>query len=374
MSVPLIDLTEQHAALRSELSAAFDRVLATSGFVGGPEVQGFESEFASYCEVEHAVGVANGTDALALALRALDIGPGVAVAVPSFTFAATAEAVCHVGARPLFVDIDPTTFTMDPGALRRAIAASSLPVRAVIPVHLYGQCADMDEIDAIAAEHELAVVEDAAQAHGARYRGRRAGSLGTVACFSFYPTKNLGALGDGGALTCHDAALAARLRELRDHGQREKYLHATVGFNSRLDALQAAALRIKLRHLDTWNDRRRAAAQLYDQCFADLAGIRAPVTAAGREHVYHLYVIRSAARDDLRHYLQERGIGSAIHYPVALHQQKAFRFAADGTLPVAEQATREVLALPMYPEIGPAAVQAVCETVAAWAHHQGAQR
>lgn len=367
MAVPLIDLSEQHAALRGEFQAAFKRVLATSGFIGGPEVEGFEREFATYCEVEHAIGVANGTDALALALRALGIGAGDAVAVPTFTFAATAEAVCHVGARPCFVDIDPVTFTIDPTALRRVMAASGLPVKAVIPVHLYGQCADMDAIDAVAAENGLAVIEDAAQAHGARHRGRRAGGLGHAACFSFYPTKNLGALGDGGALTCRDAALAARLRELRDHGQREKYLHASVGFNSRLDALQAAALRIKLRHLDDGNQRRRAVARRYGEGLAGVPGITLPVTAAAREHVYHLYVIRSDARDDLRRHLQRQGIGNAIHYPVALHQQEAFRFAADGRLPVAEQAAREVLALPMYPEISHSAVDQVCEAVRAWA-------
>ncbi len=368
MSVTLMDLREQHAALHDELVAAFEGVLATSIFVGGEPVESFENAFAAYCEVGHAIGVANGTDALALALRALRIGPGAAVAVPAFTFAATAEAVCHVGAVPVFVDVDPDTLTMDPESLRATLQHSRLPVQAVIPVHLYGQPADIDPIRRLADDCGAVVLEDAAQAHGARYRDRRCGGLGRVAAFSFYPTKNLGALGDGGALTTNDAALAQRLRELRDHGQRQKYLHAVVGFNSRLDTLQAAALRIKLRHLDAWNSARQSLAARYRERLQGLPGISVLHTAAHNTHVYHLFVIRCRQRDMLRSFLQEHGIASAIHYPLALHQQEAFRSLGQGqeSFPVAERAATEVLALPMYPELTTAAVDTVSAGIAAW--------
>lgn len=285
MRIPAADLRAQHAVLQAPLEEVFRRVLESSTFVGGAEVDHFEHEFAAYCEVPHAVGVANGTDALALALRALDVGPGAAVALPAFTFAATAEAVCHVGARPLFVDIDPQTFTLDPTALRRAVAGCPEPVRAILPVHLYGQTADMEAIRAVARHVNAAVVEDAAQAHGARYHGRRAGSLGDAATFSFYPTKNLGALGDAGAVTTHDATLARRIAQLRDHGQARKYEHDVVGFNSRLDALQAAVLRVKLQRLDAWNTRRRTLAAAYRAGLQGMPSVVLPPEAAGREHV-----------------------------------------------------------------------------------------
>lgn len=372
MPVAFIDLKAQHAALRDELVAAFERVTAASAFIGGSEVESFERDFAAYSEVGHAVGVANGTDALALALRGLGVGPGAAVAVPAFTFAATAEAVCHVGARVVFVDIEAPTFTMNAEALDAAIAASTVPVKAVIPVHLYGQPADMDAINAVARRHGIAVIEDAAQAHGARYREKRCGGLGTVACFSFYPTKNLGALGDAGALTTNDADLATRLRELRDHGQREKYRHAIVGFNSRLDGIQAAALRVKLRHLDDWNRHRQELAQHYAERLAAVPGIGLPPTAVSRRHVYHLFVIRCRQRDALRAHLQAQAIGTAIHYPLALHQQEAFRGVDTSrqSFPIAEQAAQEVLALPMYPELTESAVDVVCDAIAAWARDQ----
>jgi dTDP-4-amino-4,6-dideoxygalactose transaminase len=369
MRIPAADLRAQHAALREPLEEAFRRVLDSAAFVGGAEVERFEHEFATYCDVPHAIGVANGTDAIALALRALDIGPGDAVALPAFTFAGTAEAVCHVGARPLFVDIDLQTFTLAPDALQAAIGAADLSVRAVLPVHLYGQIADMDAIRSTARAVGAAVVEDAAQAHGARLHGRRAGSLGDLATFSFYPTKNLGALGDAGALTTHDADLARRVARLRDHGQGHKYEHDVIGFNSRLDALQAAVLRVKLRRLESWNARRRALAAAYRAALQDVPGIVLPREAPGHEHVYHLFVIRCPQRDALKEALAEAGIGSTIHYPIALHRQRAFGNLGyrAGAFPAAEAAAREVLALPLYPELPDDAVAEVCATVRAWA-------
>lgn len=367
MRIPAADLRAQHAALRSELTAAFERVLDSSAFIRGAEVEAFEREFATFCDVRHAVAVSNGTDALALALRALDIGRGDTVALPAFTFAATAEAVCHVGARPLLVDIDRKTFTLDPEALRVALRCDG--VRAVIAVHLYGQPAAMDEIATLAQECGAAVIEDAAQAHGARFAGRRAGGLGRMGCFSFYPSKNLGALGDAGAVTTDDAGLATRVALLHDHGQTGKYVHAVVGFNCRMDGLQAALLRVKLRHVDAWNVRRQALAALYRQALADVPGIVLPEAAAGREHVYHLFVVRCRDRDALYRDLTAAGIAAGVHYATPLHLQRAFAFLQHraGDFPAAESAAREVLALPLYPELRDEAVTAVCDTVRAWA-------
>ncbi|MBI3782636.1 MAG: DegT/DnrJ/EryC1/StrS family aminotransferase [Deltaproteobacteria bacterium] len=365
MRIPAADLRAQHAGLRDELIEAFRRVLDSSAFINGEDVAAFEREFAAFCAVPHAVAVANGTDALALALRVAGVGPGDAVALPAFTFAATAEAVCHVGARPVLVDVDPQTCNIDPQALRDSLRRER--VRALIPVHLYGQPAAMDDVVALAREHDAAtVIEDAAQAHGARYRGRRAGSLGTLACFSFYPTKNLGALGDAGAITTTNADLAERLRALRDHGQSRKYEHAVVGFNSRLDSIQAAALRIKLRHVDEWNRRRRVIAQRYRDELRDARGITLLTERAECEAVYHLFVVRCDERDSLRRYLDERGIATSIHYPIPLHAQPAFAAIAAGRFPQAELLARQVVALPMYPELSEASVEAVCLAVREW--------
>ncbi len=363
MHIPAANLRAQHDQLRAELTEAFRRVLDASAFIGGSEVQAFEREFAAYCGVGHAVGVANGTDALALALRALGVGVGGAVAVPAFTFAATAEAVCHVGARPVLVDIDPETFTLDPGALRRTLQAERGSVRAIVPVHLYGRVAAMDEIGAIAREVGAAVVEDAAQAHGAPYGGRRAGALATLGCFSFYPTKNLGALGDAGAVTTDDADLAARVALLRDHGQEGKYVHGIVGFNSRLDGLQAAMLRVKLQRLEQWNARRREIAAAYRAGLEGVTQITLPASVAG--HVYHLFVVRCRVRAALQAHLAAEGIATAVHYPLPLHLQKAFAELGyrAGDFPHAEGAAREVLALPMYPELSDVAVATVCSAV-----------
>lgn len=367
MRIPAANLRAQHDPLRQQLIDAFARVLDSSAFVGGADVAAFEREFAAYCGVEHTVGVANGTDALALALRAAQVGAGDLVALPAFTFAATAEAVYHVGARPLLVDVEPDTCNLDPRALRQALAKR--PVRAVMPVHLYGQPAAMDEINAAAESCGAVVIEDAAQAQGARYRGRRAGSLGSMACFSFYPTKNLGALGDAGAITTDDAVLADRLRRLRDHGQSAKYVHAEIGFNSRLDTVQAAALRIKLQHLDGWNERRRHLAALYQAGLRGLDRLRPLQTRAECEPVYHLFIVRCDDRDGLRVHLEAEGIGTSIHYPVPLHKQPAFADLGhgDGDFPVAEAVAREVIALPLYSELSAAEVDEVCAAVRAWA-------
>lgn len=367
MPVPGADLRSQYAPLRDDLLNAFARLLESGQFVLGPDVLAFEQEFAAYCEARHAVGVANGTDALVLALRALDVGPGDRVAVPDFTFAATVEAVCLVGARPVLVDIDPETFNLSVPALTAAVDRHGRSLRAVIPVHLYGRPAPMDEIVALASSVGAAVVEDAAQAHGARHRGRRAGALGSIACFSFYPTKNLGCAGDGGAVTTSDDALAAKVRLLRDHGQSAKYVHSTVGYNSRLDTIQAIVLRAKLPRLDAGNARRRALAALYAEKLAGLPGLRLPApAAAGDECVHHLYVVRCAERDALQSRLAAAGIATSIHYPRALHEQPAFSaFVDDGSFPAATAAAREVLALPCYPELDDASVDAVAAAVRA---------
>ncbi len=364
MRIPGADLSAQYAPLREDLLASFARLLDSAQFVLGPDVRAFEDEFAAYCGTKHAIGVANGTDALVLALRATGASPGDHVVVPAFTFAATAEAVCLVGARPVFVDIDPATFTLSVESFEAAVRQHGERLRAVVPVHLYGRPAAMEEIGARASSIGAAVIEDAAQAHGARYHGRRAGSLGNAGCFSFYPTKNLGAAGDGGAVTTDDDDVAQRLRRLRDHGQTGKYEHAVVGYNSRLDSLQAVVLRAKLPHLDAWNARRRAIAARYREGLADIPGVATPVEQEGAELVHHLYVIRSARRDTLQRELTDAGIATSVHYPRALHQQPAFlEFAAGQTFPAAEQAAREVLALPCYPELSDAAVDVVCDAV-----------
>lgn len=363
MRVPVARLQAQHERLRAELEAAFDRVLRAGSFVLGSEVEAFEQEFSRYCEVRETVAVNSGTDALILILRALDIGPGDRVAVPALTFAATAEAVCLTGAQPLVVDVEESTLTLDPGALERALRQTR--IRAVIPVHLYGHPADLDSITAMAHAHGAYVIEDAAQAHGARWHGKRVGGLGVAGAFSFYPTKNLGSLGDGGAVATNDLSLARRLRQLRDHGQESKYYHTLLGMNSRLDGLQAAFLRVKLPHLEQWNARRRTLAQFYRR---GLSGSRVVEPLSERyeaEAVYHQFVVRCPKREALRSFLAQRGIQTAVHYPIPVHLQPALSFLSQsvGSCPVAERAAREVLALPMYPELDDDEVRFVCETV-----------
>lgn len=357
MKVPLLDLRRQHERIAAEVRAAIERVLTTQYFVGGDEVSAFENEARVYLRVADVVACASGTDALWLALLASDIQPGDVVITTPFSFFATASAIARAGATPLFVDIDPQTFNLDPTLVRRELEAGrSYKLRAIEPVHLYGQCADMDALHDLAQEHKLIVLEDAAQAFGAAWRGRRAGALGTVAGFSFYPTKNLSAYGDGGAIATSDREIGERLRRLRNHGTRDRYFHEEMGWNSRLDAMQAAILRVKLKYIDQWNNERRQRADAYDRYFA-AAGLAGKVTLPKRlpeaHHIFHQYVIRVAERDRLRKFLAERGIITEIYYPLPLHLQKCFRYLGykEGDFPEAERASREVLALPIFPEL-----------------------
>ncbi|MDX2166961.1 MAG: DegT/DnrJ/EryC1/StrS family aminotransferase [Deltaproteobacteria bacterium] len=368
MPVPLLDLAAEYRALRPEIDAAVGRVIDRTAFIGGDEVGGFEAEFAAYLGAAHAVGCANGSDALELALQGLGIGAGDVVVTVPFTFAATIEAIVRVGARPLLVDIG-DDFTLDVDACAAALATPG--VRAIIAVHLYGQPADMQRLLPLARAHDVAVIEDAAQAHGATCTvdgmRRVSGTLGAVACFSFYPTKNLGAMGDAGAVVTGDAELAARMRLLAAHGEPTKYTHVIAnGRNSRLDGLQAAVLRIKLRHLDAWNTARRAVAARYDAGLRDLP-LTLPRVRPGVEHVYHQYVVRSRRRDALLAALATRGIGTGIHYPRPLHLQPGFAALGygPGAFPVSEAAAREVFSLPMSPFLGEAQIDDVIAAVRA---------
>lgn len=349
MAVPFLDLGAAYRELKPEIDAAVARVLESGWYILGPEVEAFEADWAAYCEARHAVGVANGLDALILALRALDIGAGDEVIVPSNTYIATWLAVSAVGARPVPVEPDPATHTIDPALIPAAITPRT---RAILPVHLYGCPADMDPILAIAAEHGLRVVEDGAQSHGARYKGRRIGSHGDVVCWSFYPGKNLGALGDGGAITTNDEAIARRIRTLGNYGSQKKYVNAEKGVNSRLDPLQAAILAVKLPHLDAWNDRRRAIALAYDDALGG-TGLSLPRAPNWAEHVWHLYVVRSPERDALQARLGEAGIGTLIHYPIPPHHQEAYQDLAPELppAPLAETLANELLSLPIGPHL-----------------------
>jgi dTDP-4-amino-4,6-dideoxygalactose transaminase len=351
--IPLVDLKANYQSIKSEVDAAIQRVVDSAAFILGDEVAEFEREFAAYCEANHCVAVASGTDALYLALRALDIGPGDEVITVGFSFIATALAISRTGATPVFIDIDPHTYTMDADQITAAITPRT---KAVLPVHLYGQPANMGPIVKLARAHGLAVVEDACQAHGATYRGRRVGSLGDAAAFSFYPGKNLGGYGDGGAVTTSRPDLFEKLQLLRNYGQRVKYQHLVKGENSRLDTLQAAVLRVKLRHLDDWNENRRKLAAVYDEAVS-LVGLPAPLRATGCEHVFHLYVSRVANRDDVVRALNQVGVGAGVHYPQAIHQTPAFREFWSQALPVSQRAAAEVFSLPIYPELSDSAIR-----------------
>jgi dTDP-4-amino-4,6-dideoxygalactose transaminase len=359
--IPLVDLKAQYAAIKPEIDAAIQAVVDSAAFIKGPPLRSFEAAFASFCGVRHAVGVQSGTAALHLALMACGIGPGDEVIVPSLTFIATAEMVGRLGGRPIFVDVDPRTCNLDPTAMRAAITDRTY---AVIPVHLYGQPADMDAIREVAQEHDLCVIEDAAQAHGAEYRGRRVGALGDVATFSFYPGKNLGAYGDAGALVTDDPEIADQMRLLRDHGRRSKYEHLVEGFNYRMDTLQAAVLEVKLAHLEAWNAARRRVAGLYRQALAGLP-VGLPYEAEGVRSVYHLFVIRTPGRDAVLDHLRSRGIGAGVHYPIPLHLQPAYAHLGyqRGDLPVSEAAAAEVLSLPIYPELKEAQIAEVAQAL-----------
>jgi len=348
--IPLVDLRAAQAEIADDLAPDLAHVMATAGFVGGEHVAAFEDEYAAFSGVRHCVGVGNGTDALELALRAVQAGSGTEVVIPANTFVATAEAVVRAGATPVLVDVDPDTLLIDP---ERVAAAVTPRTRAVVPVHLYGRLAEVDEVARAVEGRPVVVVEDAAQSQGAARNGICSGSAGTIAATSFYPGKNLGAAGDAGAVTTDDDDLARAVRLLGNHGSATKYVHDTLGFNSRLDALQAVVLRHKLRRLADWNDLRRAAARRYHELLADMAKLALPAPAVGTDHVWHLYVARVAERDRVLAHLNAQRIGAAIHYPVPVHLTGAFRGLAcgAGSFPVAEAAAQEILSLPMFPQI-----------------------
>lgn len=364
--VPLLDLRAQHATIREEMVAAMLRVVDSQKFILGEDVQKLEEEVAAYSQARHAIGCASGSDALSLALMALDVQPGDEVLTIPFTFFATAGAISRLGARPVFVDIEPESFNMDMNRVEDALRAHP-KVRAIIPVHLFGACADMDPLLSIARRHGIAIVEDAAQSIGSEYKNCRAGSMGDMGCLSFFPSKNLGGYGDGGMLTTNDPARAERLKALRIHGRTGKYIHRWVGINSRLDALQAAVLRVKFRHLDGWTARRQENAALYGKLLTSAKiPVRPPaVHPYQTRHVYNQYVIRCEQRDRLQGYLKERGIGSEVYYPLSLHLQECFADLGHkaGDFPVSERASEEVLALPVNPEVSAEDVAYISQTI-----------
>jgi dTDP-4-amino-4,6-dideoxygalactose transaminase len=348
--IPFLDLKAQYQSIKSEIDAAVLGVLASGQYILGEEVARLEQEFADYCNVKHAIAVNTGTSALHLSLLAAGVGHGDEVITVPFTFVATVSAICYTGARPVFVDVEPVTLTMDPAQLEAKITPRT---KAIIPVHLYGQMADMDAIKAIADHYRIPVIEDACQAHGAQYKGARAGSIGTSGCFSFYPGKNLGACGEGGIVVTNSDDQARTMRMLRDWGQEQRYHHLLKGFNYRMDTIQGAILRIKLRHLEAWTEARRAHGRRYSLLLGGSANLRTPVEITDRRHVYHVYAIRSRDRDELQRVLSAEGIQSGLHYPIPVHLQKAHADLGyqPGDFAISEVAAREVLSLPIYPEM-----------------------
>lgn len=361
MKVKFVDLPAQHKPLEAELKETFNRVLTNCSFVLGPEVEKFEKAFAAFLGVEHCVTVTNGTAALQLVLQGLGIGSGDEVITVAHTFIATAEAISAAGARPVFVDVDPVSYTMDPTKLEAAITSRT---KAIVPVHLYGQPAEMDAITAVAGKHRIPVIEDSCQAHGAYYKGRRAGSLGAAACFSFYPSKNLGACGEGGAVTTNDVALAKKVRMLRDHGSVKKYEHDFPAYNLRLEGIQGGVLAVKLPHLDGWNNNRRVLAARYGDLFAG-SKVVTPKEMPFAHHVYHLYIVLVEDREALKQALAEQGIETGLHYPIPLHLQKAYAYLGykKGDFPVSEHVAGHLLSLPMYAELPIEHVEHVAKTV-----------
>jgi dTDP-4-amino-4,6-dideoxygalactose transaminase len=358
--IPFIDLKKEYAEISEEVTLAMQRVVQSGWFILGEEFEGFEKEFSQYIGVKYGVGVNSGSDALFLVVKALGIGEGDEVVTVSHTFISTVDAVVRNGAKPVFVDVDPDTYCIDAAKIEHAITGKT---RAILPVHLYGHPADMGPIMEIAQKHKLCVIEDACQAHGAEYKGNKAGSIGTVGCFSFYPAKNLGAYGDGGIIVTNDEKLAEKLRMMRNYGQPKKYYHDFVGVNSRLDEIQAAILRVKLKHLDEWNERRVKIAKLYNKLFEDSD----VVTAAEKEyahHAYHLFVIRHKVRDKLQQYLLRNGIQAQVHYPIPVHKQKAYSDSVgDAQLPVTEKICSEILSLPIYPSLKNKELEYIVNTV-----------
>lgn len=364
MKVPLVDIQKQYLNLKEDLDRAVLRVMRRGDFILGKEEEKFEENFASFCQTKYAVGVASGLDALTLSLLSLGVGEGDEVIVPANTFVATTLAIARTGARPVLVDCDPSTFNIDPALLESKITPRT---RVILPVHLYGQPAAMDEINSLARRYHLKVVEDACQAHGAIYRGRRCGSMGDIGCFSFYPGKNLGAYGDGGCVVTDSRKIAEKIRVLRNYGSGKKYYHKEKGFNSRLDTIQAAVLNVKLRHLEEWNRRRRAAAARYTELLKDLPGLKTPAVPPGITPVFHLYVIRVDSRDRILNELHARGIGAGVHYPIPIHLLRCHRDLGyrRGDFPVTEKLSREILSLPIFPEITPAQIKYIASSLKA---------
>jgi dTDP-4-amino-4,6-dideoxygalactose transaminase len=363
-AIPLLDLKAGYAPLREEIRAAMERVVESQNFILGAEVEGLEAEVAAYSQCKYGIGVSSGTDALLVALMAIDLRPGDEVVTTPYTFFATAGTIWRLGAKPVFVDIDPETYNIDPAAIERAITPRT---RAIMPVHLYGQMAEMDPIMEIAERHKLYVIEDAAQAIGSEYKGRRAGSIGHLGCFSFFPSKNLGGFGDSGMVTTNDSALAERVRLLRGHGAYPKYYHKFVGGNFRIDALQAAVLRVKLKHLDSWSAGRQRNAAIYRELFAaaGLSSVGLPAEAPDRRHIYNQFIIRVPQRDALIKHLKEKQIGTEIYYPVAMHLQECFAELGHsrGEMPESEKAADETLALPIYPELSDEAKSRIVKVI-----------
>jgi dTDP-4-amino-4,6-dideoxygalactose transaminase len=361
MQVPLLDLKAQYNDIRADIDDAVRRVMESTRFIGGPEVTGLEEEVARYSQSPHGIACASGTDALLLSLRALGVGPGDEVVTSAYSFFASAGTIANAGGTPVFVDIDPRTYNLDAHRLEAAITPRT---RAIVAVHLYGQCCDLTAVKAVCDKHQVWLIEDAAQAIGAEWEGKRAGSVGDFGCFSFFPSKNLGGAGDGGMIVTRSAEHADRLKLLREHGARPKYFHSIVGTNSRLDALQAAILRVKLRHLDRWSEARAKNADLYDKLF-DGSRIGRPYRDPRARHIYNQYVIRAEKREELKQWLTDRGVGTEVYYPVPLHVQQCFAGLGykAGDLPHSEAAAKETLALPIYPELGEERIRYVAQTV-----------
>jgi dTDP-4-amino-4,6-dideoxygalactose transaminase len=362
MNIPFLDLKTQFREIEHEVLPMVKEAMENAAFIGGPQVTGFETEFAAFCDSKYGVGVNSGTDALRFALMAAGVGPGDEVITVPHTFIATTEAISQVGAKPVFVDILPDIYNMNASKIQRAIGPKT---KAVVPVHIYGQTADMDLILEIAKKKNLVVIEDACQAHGALYKGKKAGSMGLVGCFSFYPGKNLGAYGEGGAVVTQSEDIANKIRMIRDHGQGKKYFHDMEGYNGRLDAIQAGVLRIKLRRLPAWNEARRRNAQYYNELLSPVKGVTVPKEADGCRHVYHLYVILVDDRDGLQKYLNEKGIGTGLHYPVPLHLQKAYAYKGykEDDFPMTESVAKRLLSLPMFPELTRAQIEYIADCI-----------
>jgi dTDP-4-amino-4,6-dideoxygalactose transaminase len=362
MNIPFLDLKTQFREIEHEVLPMVKEAMENAAFIGGPQVSGFETEFAAFCDSKYGVGVNSGTDALRFALMAAGVGPGDEVITVAHTFIATTEAISQVGAKPVFVDILPDTYNMNASKIQRVIGPKT---KAVLPVHIYGQPADMDPILEIAKKKNLVVIEDACQAHGSLYKGKKTGSMGVVGCFSFYPGKNLGAYGEGGAVVTQSEEIANKIRMIRDHGQAKKYYHDLEGYNGRLDAIQAGVLRIKLKRLVSWNEARRRNAQYYNELLSPIKGVTVPKEADGCRHVYHLYVILVEDRDGLSKYLNEKGVGTGLHYPVPLHLQKAYAYKGykEGDFPVTESVAKRLLSLPMFPELTKAQIEYVADCV-----------